>query len=75
MKTFRLGKEVKELEREKARLEFEVRPLQENLRILEGQVKDQQARLKETALDKNKVDSANPKLPSVVFAFLFHSVA
>jgi hypothetical protein len=46
---------VKELEREKARLEFEVRPLQENLRILEGQVKDQQARLKETALDKNKV--------------------
>ena len=50
---------MKELEREKARLEFEVRPLQENLRILEGQVKDQQARLKETALDKNKVRAWN----------------
>jgi chromosome segregation ATPase len=53
----RLGKEVKELERERSKLGVEVNPLQEQLTMLQGQVKDQEIRLKETAPDKKKVSS------------------
>ncbi len=49
---------MKELERENSRLGVEVNPLQEQLRMLEGQVQAQEARLKETAPDKKKVNSA-----------------
>ena len=50
-----LGKEVKELERERSRLGVQVNPLQEQLTMLQGQVQAQEARLRDTAPDKKKV--------------------
>jgi len=51
----RLTKEIKELKKEKSKLGVEVNPLKDQQKMLAGQVKEQEARVKEAQPDKKKV--------------------